>query len=139
MSMEETEKLEQFSIKTGLSGVAEALGLPGTLEARWTRCGRSSCRCASGAKHGPYWTWTYMDAGKRVRAYVRVEDYPAMAAAIARRRDVLPSRRAVRRRLTDAGHLGDVVSRAGALLREGDAAGLQALMTQVEKDGLLTY
>ena len=76
-----------------------------------------------------------MDAGKRVRAYVRVEDYPAMAAAIARRRHALPSRRAVRRGLRAARHLGDALERGAALLAAGDEAGFRTLMAEAEEGG----
>jgi hypothetical protein len=77
-----------------------------------------------------------MEAGRRVRAYVRLEDYPAMAA-LTRRRDALPSRRAVRRRLGVDRRLADVVAQAGALLGAGDMDGLKALMAGVLERNLL--
>ena len=54
--------------------------LPGALTLSYTRCGKSSCRCARGKGH-PAWTLTYMIDGQR-----HVERIPADWAEEVRRR-----------------------------------------------------
>ncbi len=40
--------------------------LPGAVCAQWKRCGKPSCRCASGDLHGPYF-YRFWRAGGRLR------------------------------------------------------------------------
>src|SRR5260370_38913212 len=54
--------------------------LPGTLTRSYTRCGKPSCRCASGEGHSA-WSLTYMVSGGR-----HVDRIPAKLAQQARRR-----------------------------------------------------
>ena len=132
----------QICIKTdaeeSMQEVMDSFGLPGSLQARWTKCGKATCRCTGGEPHGPYYMYVVRLEGETVRRYIRLGVLPRMAAAVARRRRIQPSGRAMGRRLRDVRRLGDLVERAGALLREGDTDGLKALMAQVEEDGLLT-
>lgn len=46
-------------------------GLPGSLALTYTRCGKPTCHCATGAGH-PGWSLTFMVEGKK-----RVERMPA--------------------------------------------------------------
>lgn len=54
--------------------------LPGTLTRSYTRCGKPTCRCASGKGH-PAWSLTYMINGER-----HVERIPSQWAEEVRRR-----------------------------------------------------
>lgn len=44
----------------------------GTLYRRFRKCGKPSCRCASDpdARHGPYYQWSRMEAGRQVHTNV---------------------------------------------------------------------
>jgi hypothetical protein len=52
----------------------------GTLLKRMMKCGKPTCRCADdpAARHGPYYEWGRMKAGKLVHRYVS----PAQAAIL---------------------------------------------------------
>ena len=58
-----------------------ALGpvLPGSVAGRYTRCGKTGCRCMSDppALHGPYLTWTRKVAGKTVTRRLTQDQYAA--------------------------------------------------------------
>jgi hypothetical protein len=44
--------------------------LAGSLQVRYVRCGKASCRCARGELHGPYARRVYWEAGRQRRQYV---------------------------------------------------------------------
>jgi hypothetical protein len=46
----------------------------GSLVRRMIKCGKPNCRCASDkdARHGPYWQWGHMRAGKPTHRFVSV-------------------------------------------------------------------
>ncbi len=48
--------------------------LPGCLSATYQRCGKPSCRCARGQRHGPYGSRVWRAGSRRRRAYVRPSD-----------------------------------------------------------------
>jgi hypothetical protein len=50
--------------------LSKASGLPGSLQREWKRCGKTNCRCARVALHGPYWSRRWREAGRQRRAYV---------------------------------------------------------------------
>ncbi len=58
--------------------------LPGTVHRQWVRCGKASCRCSTGEKHGPFY-YRFWRAGNRLRKeYVprcRVEEVKERCAA----------------------------------------------------------
>ena len=56
----------------------------GTLLKRMKTCGSSSCRCASdpAARHGPYYEWGHMKAGKLVHRLVSAEQAQTLLRAI---------------------------------------------------------
>jgi len=56
---EEYEKL-----KAQLTGLGYIL--QGSLRERWMQCGKPACRCANDpqARHGPYYQWSWAEAGK---------------------------------------------------------------------------
>ena len=57
----------------------------GTLLERRKMCGKPGCRCAwdPQARHGPYYEWGHMKAGKLVHRTVSPEQATALRAAIA--------------------------------------------------------
>jgi hypothetical protein len=68
----------KFEIIQNLPLLADQL--PGTLTRSYTRCGKPTCRCASGEGH-PAWSLTYTVNGER-----HVERIPAKWAQQVRRR-----------------------------------------------------
>lgn len=51
--------------------------LPGSIRARYTRCGRPGCRCMADPprRHGPYWWWTRKVNAKTVTRILTDEQY----------------------------------------------------------------
>jgi hypothetical protein len=51
--------------------------LPGSIRVRYTRCGRSGCRCMADPPrpHGPYWWWTRKVNAKTVTRILTDEQY----------------------------------------------------------------
>ena len=82
--------------------------LPGVLVAEYRTCGKPSCRCARGERHGPYWRRYWREEGRRRRSYVRAADAERVRAGIAEWRHLRPPARSARdvlaelRRLTRA-------------------------------------
>src|ERR1035441_7128613 len=62
----------------------------GTLLEHRTRCGKPGCRCATDpdARHGPYYDWGHMRAGKLVHRRVSPEQAVVLRIAIANYRKV---------------------------------------------------
>lgn len=62
----------------------------GTLLERLTRCGKSGCGCARdpAARHGPYYDWGHMQAGKLVHRRLSAEQAELLRPAIANYRKV---------------------------------------------------
>ncbi len=57
----------------------------GTLSERMMKCGKPNCRCATdpSARHGPYYEWSHMKAGKPTRRYVSPQQALLLRQAIA--------------------------------------------------------
>jgi hypothetical protein len=57
----------------------------GTLLKRMKICGKAACRCAHdpAARHGPYYEWGHMRAGKLVHRVVSAEQAEVLGQAIA--------------------------------------------------------
>ena len=57
----------------------------GTLLKRMMKCGKPACRCAEdpAARHGPYYEWGRMKAGKLIHRYVSPEQAEILRQAIA--------------------------------------------------------
>ena len=76
--------------------------LLGSLHQEYKRCGKSTCRCASGLPadlHGPYWVRRWRDAAGRTRKqYVRKDDVNSVRDAIERRVQRLKVEREKRQR-----------------------------------------
>lgn len=62
----------------------------GTLLKSLMKCGQPSCRCHQdpAARHGPYYRWGHMKAGKLVHRYVSPEQAMVLRQAIANHRKV---------------------------------------------------
>ena len=62
----------------------------GTLLKRVKRCGNPRCRCATdpGARHGPYYEWSYKQGGKLRHLTLTVRQAELMRVAIANSRKV---------------------------------------------------
>ena len=60
----------------------------GTVLTRMKTCGNPSCACHQdpGKRHGPYYEWTHLKAGKYTHRSLSVEQAAAMKAAIANHR-----------------------------------------------------
>jgi hypothetical protein len=56
----------------------------GTLVRRMIKCGKPNCRCASDkdARHGPYWQWGHMRAGKPTHRFVSEQQALVLRQAI---------------------------------------------------------
>jgi hypothetical protein len=71
-------------------GQADHYLCSGTLHEHLTRCGKPGCRCAEdpAARHGPYFDWGHMHAGKLVRRRLSAEQAQLMRRAIDNYREV---------------------------------------------------
>jgi hypothetical protein len=76
------------AIRERLNAVEELCS--GTLLEHRTRCGRAGCACAKDpdARHGPYYDWGHMQAGKLVHRRVSPEQAVRLRLAIANYRNV---------------------------------------------------
>ena len=115
-------KAQRFSPKTDVAP------LPGSLHAEYARCGKPTCRCAGGDRHGPYWRRFWREGGRTRSQYVRQVDVPAVAAACARYREVHPSGRAFRRQLGNFARRADAVIDALVALQADDQAAAMAAL-----------
>ncbi len=70
--------------------------LSGAVCAQWKRCGKVSCRCASGTLHGPYYYRFWREDGRLRKAYVRSADLAAVRAACNAERELLRAGRLAR-------------------------------------------
>lgn len=68
------------------SGTPKIRPLGGFIEARYVKCGRPNCRCATGTGHGPYHYWIYKRGNRKYKKYVKKEDVPMISAGIELRR-----------------------------------------------------
>ena len=62
----------------------------GNLSQRMMKCGKASCRCATdpSARHGPYYEWARMRAGKPTHRYVSARQAEILREAIDNYRQV---------------------------------------------------
>jgi hypothetical protein len=72
--------------------------IPGAVIAQMVRCGKSSCKCARGELHGPYF-YRFWRTGRRLRkTYVRKSEAAAIKAACDNYRN---DRREIRQMILD--------------------------------------
>ena len=74
--------------------------LRGSLHPDWKTCGKPSCRCARGERHGPYWSHRWREGGRQRRRYVKPADLEQVQAALAAWRRLHPPARSTREALT---------------------------------------
>ena len=90
--------------------VAQERLLRGSLQAEYKACGKPTCRCATGARHGPYWYRRWRDGGRQRKQYVPAAELARVRAAIAAYHDTYPPLWPIRRALIELGmlfrHLG---------------------------------
>jgi hypothetical protein len=87
--------------------------LPGVLLANSVRCGKSTCRCARGELHGPYWYRRWREGGRQRRQYVTAADTERVRAALAEWRRLHPPTYAVRQQLAELRRLVRQLDLAG--------------------------
>ena len=75
--------------------------LPGTLRAEYRRCGKPTCRCAHGERHGPYLYRRWRQNGRQRRSYVKPAAAAQVAAALDEWRHLHPPARSMRSLLAD--------------------------------------
>ena len=90
----------RFSPKT-----RESPPLPGSLHAEYVRCGKAQCRCAQGARHGPYFRRFWRQHGRTYKQYVRRADVEAVRTALAAWQALHPPLWQLRLLLTELGRL----------------------------------
>jgi hypothetical protein len=86
-----TEKQARERIRAIRAAIAHIDYLcSGTLLKRMTRCGKAGCRCAHdpAARHGPYYDWGHMQAGKLVHRRLSAAQAERLRPAIANYREV---------------------------------------------------
>jgi hypothetical protein len=64
--------------------------LPGSLCAEYARCGKAACRCARGARHGPYFRRYWRENDRTRREYIRAADLAQVREALAAWRALHP-------------------------------------------------
>ena len=76
------------SIRASVAGFE--LLCSGTLSQRMMKCGKPNCRCATdpAARHGPYYEWARMRAGKPTHRYVTQQQAHILRQAIDNYRQV---------------------------------------------------
>jgi hypothetical protein len=85
--------------------VRKMLPLPGVLRAEWVRCGKPSCRCVRGERHGPYLFRRWRQNGRQRRQYVKPSEAEQVAEALAAWRRLHPPARSMRSLLADVNRL----------------------------------
>lgn len=90
------DKLQQQRAMTlALLRLREQLG--GSLFARYGECGKETCACRQGRKHGPYWVLSTRTAGKGGFAYLDADSAEAAKALVERYRDFKSGLRRLRK------------------------------------------
>ena len=86
-----TQKQARERIRAIRSAIAQIDYLcSGTLLKQLTRCGKAGCRCAHdpAARHGPYYDWGHMQAGKLVHRRLSAAQAELLRQAIVNYRKV---------------------------------------------------
>jgi hypothetical protein len=81
--------------------------LAGSVHAEYSRCGKPSCRCATGERHGPFYRRHWREAGRKRSRYIPLADVPDVVAACQRHAQLHMSRRALRRMIRDVERCSD--------------------------------
>jgi hypothetical protein len=87
--------------------------LPGVIRAEWVRCGKVSCRCTTGQRHGPYLYRRWREDGRQRREYVPAANRTEVEEAIAAWRTQHPPAWATRQSLVELRRLFRELERLG--------------------------
>ena len=83
----EREHLRMTKTKTAKTATKTTEHLPGHVQKRLVRCGKSNCRCAdSGNKHAAFYR-VWFENGRRVQRYIRQRDVQRVNAACRKNRN----------------------------------------------------
>ena len=94
--------------------VRKIVPLPGVLRAELVRCGKPSCRCTRGERHGPYLYHRWREQGRQHRRYVKSGEAEQVREALAEWRRLHPPARSTR----------ELLAELRRLFRELDALGV---------------
>ena len=75
--------------------------LPGVLRAEPVRCGKPTCRCTSGERHGPYLYRRWRERGRQRRQYVKPADAERVRVGLEEWRRLHPPARSAREVLAE--------------------------------------
>ena len=75
--------------------------LPGVIRAEWVRCGKPTCRCVTGERHGPYLYRRWREDGRQRRAYIGPGEVDHVREATALWRRLRPPAYRLRQELAD--------------------------------------
>jgi hypothetical protein len=77
VELDKATRAEMTRLSKEIAGAARSgLALPGTLNQRFSKCGKPTCRCKADPPvlHGPYWSWTRKIDNKTVTRYLSPEE-----------------------------------------------------------------
>ena len=104
MSKETLRRSQRVSVPVAekkCRSVRKMAPLPGVLRAELVRCGKPSCRCTRGERHGPYLYRRWREGGRQRREYVKPSDAERVRAALAEWRRLHPPARSARKVLAE--------------------------------------
>lgn len=78
---EEKKMLPPPTARTPATKQAKALPKTGALCPQWVKCGKSTCHCAVGNLHGPYWYLFWRQGGRLRKRYIKPAEVEAVRAA----------------------------------------------------------
>lgn len=70
---------------------------------QYRKCGKASCKCNTGALHGPYFYYFYREDGKLKKSYIRKADAAELWESYSQQRLIQKQRAADRREFTELG------------------------------------
>ena len=73
----------------------------GSLHVEWKRCGKPTCRCRSGALHGPYYSRRWRVGGRQRKEYIPKDVVLSVLLAIETRRQTAREMRQLKRSLQE--------------------------------------
>jgi hypothetical protein len=75
--------------------------ISGVVRAEWVRCGKPTCRCSTGSRHGPYLYRRWRENGRQRRAYVGPGDAERVREATELWQQLHPPAYRLRQQLAD--------------------------------------
>ena len=96
-----TQNVWKQPVKRTGHPVPKITPLPGVVRAEWVRCGKPTCQCARGERHGPYLYRRWREGGRQRRCYVKPAAAVQVAAALDEWRRLHPPARSMRSLLAE--------------------------------------